>query len=644
MSEIKQERANELFQEVLDSLHFSLEYDERYGGYLVYDNEANEYRGEESYNHPDAENAAVAVCHTPMDVMEELDGYVASSFVDDMTDELESYGLKKQTDVPQTIGDIVAMAQEWENASENSVEGRFYKDHAEEIAMMDLIANHIGEVDLDAMYRSDTQKEIMHFLSDADKMRDFKELTKEEFLQSYSYLTKEEYDATTREVAQRIADFYDKCTDEPALPTVDLVLEEMEKNGVPATLVQYVEDVADWLDSFEGELSKKETQAAEELIDLLDKEPKAAGLTKFELYEDLTNVRDSMMFNSYTDIAKLTTPEGKEMTLEVRGEVRVTTHDENGDIIATYRGYSDMPADLKAKIADGSYLEDESIYVGDNNWFEVFYNDANLCECVDVENCTPAEIYELMADMIEQYEMRDILPPTLEVYSITANGQYVQEDNSLGDESTRSIFYDRNEAESTLEMLNDTREECFTLLTETARGIQYTNLAEAQQEVKEQAEIAGAAVFEIRNEYSTDEFPFEKEHLSIAFLETKSDEGTTQYAELIYSNDDDSKGLMIFGEFVPSHLQIADREGEIIAPPYLENVLLKDEDVLGKGAEEIYTMMSEFFDKYAEITLPTDMTAFLEQNGKVVNFPANEKRKLTEKEENPKKKAEIERD
>lgn len=161
MSEMKQERANELFQEVLDSLHFSLEYDERYGGYLVYDKETNEYRGEEHHNNPDAENAAMAVCHTPMDVMEELDGYVVSSFVDDMTDELESYGLKKQTDVPQTIGDIVAMVQEWKNASEDTIEGRFYKDHAEEIAMMDLIANHISEVDLDTMYRSEQTKPVV---------------------------------------------------------------------------------------------------------------------------------------------------------------------------------------------------------------------------------------------------------------------------------------------------------------------------------------------------------------------------------------------------------------------------------------------------------------------------------------------------
>ena len=38
------------------------------------------------------------------------------------------------------------------------------------------------------------------FADDAEKMIDFNTLTKEEFLQSYSYLTEAEYEATLREV------------------------------------------------------------------------------------------------------------------------------------------------------------------------------------------------------------------------------------------------------------------------------------------------------------------------------------------------------------------------------------------------------------------------------------------------------------
>ena len=37
---------------------------------------------------------------------------------------------------------------------------------------------------------------LTHFADDEEKMADFKILTKEEFLFSYSYLTEEEYDLT----------------------------------------------------------------------------------------------------------------------------------------------------------------------------------------------------------------------------------------------------------------------------------------------------------------------------------------------------------------------------------------------------------------------------------------------------------------
>lgn len=45
--------------------------------------------------------------------------------------------------------------------------------------------------------------EELSFVDDKEKMRDFKELTKEEFLFSYSYLTEEEYDATMRCLKRR---------------------------------------------------------------------------------------------------------------------------------------------------------------------------------------------------------------------------------------------------------------------------------------------------------------------------------------------------------------------------------------------------------------------------------------------------------
>lgn len=38
----------------------------------------------------------------------------------------------------------------------------------------------------------------LSFLNDMEKMQDFLALTKEEFLQSYSYLTEKEYDETLK--------------------------------------------------------------------------------------------------------------------------------------------------------------------------------------------------------------------------------------------------------------------------------------------------------------------------------------------------------------------------------------------------------------------------------------------------------------
>ena len=43
---------------------------------------------------------------------------------------------------------------------------------------------------------------LKSFTDDTEKMRDFKILTKEEFLNSYSYITEEEYNLTLKEVAK----------------------------------------------------------------------------------------------------------------------------------------------------------------------------------------------------------------------------------------------------------------------------------------------------------------------------------------------------------------------------------------------------------------------------------------------------------
>ena len=47
---------------------------------------------------------------------------------------------------------------------------------------------------------NDTTIEYKSFTTDKEKMRDFEILTKEEFLNSYSYITEAEYDLTVKEV------------------------------------------------------------------------------------------------------------------------------------------------------------------------------------------------------------------------------------------------------------------------------------------------------------------------------------------------------------------------------------------------------------------------------------------------------------
>ena len=49
---------------------------------------------------------------------------------------------------------------------------------------------------MEKMTMQKINKNELSFADDVEKMRDFKELTKEEFLESYSYLTEEEYNAT----------------------------------------------------------------------------------------------------------------------------------------------------------------------------------------------------------------------------------------------------------------------------------------------------------------------------------------------------------------------------------------------------------------------------------------------------------------
>ena len=145
---IGKEKANQLFMDIIKGVGFSLEYDTNLCGCLVYDNQLGKYRG--------CKEGLIVVCDAA-ETVEELDTYICCSFIDGMTEELKIYGLNRDDngniiDIPQTIGGILGIVQVWKNLPENTAERKFYRSHSEEIAMMDLLANHISEVDFDVIF------------------------------------------------------------------------------------------------------------------------------------------------------------------------------------------------------------------------------------------------------------------------------------------------------------------------------------------------------------------------------------------------------------------------------------------------------------------------------------------------------------
>ena len=120
-------------------------------------------------------------------------------------------------------------------------------------------------------------------------------------------------------------------------------------------------------------------------------------------YVDLTDIPDSMLLESETQVAAYHNEKTDvHLSLEVRGEVSVTYKEE------TYHGVKEFPEELRKKIYDGSYLNDQDIYVGFNNWFELFeLDEKDNCTgrtwVVDAENYTQADIDSLFADT--EYEI-----------------------------------------------------------------------------------------------------------------------------------------------------------------------------------------------------------------------------------------------
>lgn len=197
-TEMTQERAEELFKKVLDSVHFSVEYSELAKGYVVLNTETNEYLGEGNVLVVDEEavyNDLVEICYSAADVLEKLDTYIHMScdcFIDDMIDELGNYSLGLNPSCEGvTLDSVLETVEKWKELPETCLEARFYQNHAEEIAMMDLIVNHIDKVDLDKLYEVAPYciwnvNEKMFVQMQGEKGNDYKLVNAEEATTFYS--------------------------------------------------------------------------------------------------------------------------------------------------------------------------------------------------------------------------------------------------------------------------------------------------------------------------------------------------------------------------------------------------------------------------------------------------------------------------
>ena len=125
-----------------------------------------------------------------------------------------------------------------------------------------------------------------------------------------------------------------------------------------------------------------------------------AAALRFYLDEDLTNVTDSMEFDSGTEIATLSFGDS-EASIMVCGEVRVTFKDE------LYRKPSEFPEELKEIIRAGHVFDHENVYVGNNNWFAIQFRDGTEWDpnddVVDVEGLSKQEVFSLMWDALSSH-------------------------------------------------------------------------------------------------------------------------------------------------------------------------------------------------------------------------------------------------
>ena len=121
----------------------------------------------------------------------------------------------------------------------------------------------------------------------------------------------------------------------------------------------------------------------------------------FNLYEDLSDINDSMELESGQVIAELCSQYHK-VELLVAGEVRVVYKDD------VYKSISQMPEELVRLFHDEKAWLNKDVYIDNNNWFEVVIYEDNgkwtgYGEVVDCEGMNPEEIETLLKECLKDY-------------------------------------------------------------------------------------------------------------------------------------------------------------------------------------------------------------------------------------------------
>ena len=120
----------------------------------------------------------------------------------------------------------------------------------------------------------------------------------------------------------------------------------------------------------------------------------------FEIYKDLSECQDSMLFDSYERIATYGN-DGNYVALQVSGYVNVYYKDDR------YHLASEMPKELLDEFKNGTYMNNPDIEVCNNNWFDYIHVLDNVIQPNDIvcENDLPSmSAQQLKEDMEELWK------------------------------------------------------------------------------------------------------------------------------------------------------------------------------------------------------------------------------------------------